>query len=246
MIFSGKKTVFISGGAKGIGAACAEAFARNGYNVAVNYRTSAAAAEELKKKLVSAGARVLLLQGDCADEDRVNEMIAETEKTFGGIDVLVNNAGISLIKLFTETTAGEWDRVMSDNLRSAFLCSKAVCRGMINRGGGSIVNISSMWGITGASCEVAYSASKAGMIGLTKALCKEMSLSSVRVNCVCPGVIMTDMNASLSEETLESLKEEIPLSRLGMPENVASAVLFLAEAEYVTGQILAVDGGMTV
>lgn len=246
MIFSGKKTVFISGGAKGIGAACAEAFARNGYNVAVNYRTSAAAAEELKKKLVSAGARVLLLQGDCADEDRVNEMIAETEKTFGGIDVLVNNAGISLIKLFTETTAGEWDRVMSDNLRSAFLCSKAVCRGMINRGGGSIVNISSMWGITGASCEVAYSASKSGMIGLTKALCKEMSLSSVRVNCVCPGVIMTDMNASLSEETLESLKEEIPLSRLGTPENVASAVLFLAEAEYVTGQILAVDGGMTV
>ncbi len=241
-----RKTVFITGGAKGIGAACAEAFAKKGYRIAVNYRTSADAAEQLRKKLESEGADMIILQGDCSDEKRVNEMISETEKTFGGIDVLVNNAGVSLIKLFTETTAEEWDAVMANNLRSAFLCSRAVCRGMINRGGGAIVNISSMWGMTGASCEVAYSASKAGMIGLTKALCKEMSLSQVRVNCVCPGVIKTDMNASLSDETIESLKEEIPLSCLGTPENVAEAVVFLAEADYVTGQILAVDGGMTV
>lgn len=240
------KTVFITGGAKGIGAGCAEAFAKNGYNVAINYKTSVGAAEELKARLEAMGAGVLTLAGDCSNEKRVNEMIAETEKAFGKIDVLVNNAGISLIKLFTDTTEQDWDNIFSNNLKSAFLCSKAVCRGMINNGGGAIINISSMWGITGASCEVAYSASKAGMIGLTKALCKELSLSNIRVNCVCPGVIMTDMNASLGDDVLSGLTEEIPLSRLGTPEDVAEAVFFLAEAKYVTGQILAADGGMTV
>jgi len=241
-----KKTVFISGGAKGIGAACAEAFAKKGYNVAVNYKTSAVAACELKNRLENLGVAVLTLEGDCSDEKRVVEMIAETEKTFGKIDVLVNNAGTALIKLFTETTEQEWDMIFSNNLKSAFFCSKAVCRGMINNGGGAIVNVSSMWGITGASCEVAYSASKAGMIGFTKALCKELALSNIRVNCICPGVIMTDMNASLGEDVLSDLTQDIPLSRLGSPSDVAEAVVFLAEAEYVTGQILAADGGMTV
>ena len=242
----GKKTVFISGGAKGIGAACAEAFAKKGYNVAVNYKTSAVAACELKNRLENLGVAVLTLEGDCSDEKRVVEMIAETEKTFGKIDVLVNNAGTALIKLFTETTEQEWDMIFSNNLKSAFFCSKAVCRGMINNGGGAIVNVSSMWGITGASCEVAYSASKAGMIGFTKALCKELALSNIRVNCICPGVMMTDMNASLGEDVLSDLTQDIPLSRLGSPSDVAEAVVFLAEAEYVTGQILAADGGMTV
>ncbi|MBO5037261.1 MAG: SDR family oxidoreductase [Clostridia bacterium] len=241
-----KKTVFISGGAKGIGAACAEAFAKKGYNVAVNYKTSAVAACELKNRLEKLGAAVLTLEGDCSNEKRVAEMIAETEKTFGKIDVLVNNAGTALIKLFTETTEQEWDTIFANNLKSAFFCSKAVCRGMINNGGGSIVNVSSMWGITGASCEVAYSATKAGMIGFTKALCKELALSNIRVNCICPGVIMTDMNASLGDDVLSDLTQDIPLSRLGTPNDVAEAVVFLAEAEYVTGQILAADGGMTV
>ena len=241
-----KKTVFISGGAKGIGAACAEAFAKKGYNIAVNYKTSAAAANELKSRLEAMGVSVLTLEGDCSNEKRVIEMIEETEKTFGKIDVLVNNAGISLIKLFTDTTEKDWDNIFSNNLKSAFFCSKAVCRGMINNGGGAIVNVSSMWGITGASCEVAYSASKAGMIGFTKALCKELSLSKIRVNCICPGVIMTDMNASLGDDVLSELTQEIPLARLGSPEDVAEAVVFLAEAEYITGQILAADGGMTV
>ena len=167
-----KKTVFITGGAKGIGAACARAFSEKGYNVAVNYRNSEKKAEELAKELESGGTEVLLMRGDCSDENSVREMVTAAETRFGRVDVLVNNAGISLIKLFTETTSEEWDSVFSNNLKSAFLCSKAVCRGMINAGGGAIVNVSSMWGITGASCEVAYSASKAGMIGLTKALCK--------------------------------------------------------------------------
>ncbi|MBE6896247.1 MAG: SDR family oxidoreductase [Ruminococcaceae bacterium] len=240
------KTVFITGGAKGIGAGCAEEFAKKGYNIAINYKTSVVAAEELKARLEAMGAEVLTLAGDCSNEKRVIEMIEETEKRFGKIDVLVNNAGISLIKLFTDTTEEDWDSIFSNNLKSAFFCSKAVCRGMINNGGGSIINISSMWGITGASCEVAYSASKAGMIGLTKALCKELSLSNIRVNCVCPGVIMTDMNASLGDDVLSELTEQIPLSRLGAPGDVGNTVVFLAEAKYVTGQIIAADGGMTV
>jgi 3-oxoacyl-[acyl-carrier protein] reductase len=240
------KTVFITGGAKGIGAACAEEFVKKGYNVAVNYRSSREKAEALEKKLKEKGTDVTLFCGDCSDEKRVVEMISATEKKYGKIDVLVNNAGVSLIKLFTETTESEWDYVFSNNLKSAFLCSKAVCRGMINAGGGAIVNVSSMWGVCGASCEVAYSSSKAGMIGLTKALAKELSLSNIRVNCVCPGVTDTDMNASLDEETVRELIGQIPLSRFAAPEDIAKAVLFFAETEYITGQILTVDGGMTV
>jgi 3-oxoacyl-[acyl-carrier protein] reductase len=240
------RTVFITGSAKGIGAACAREFAKKGYNVAVNYLKSREKAENLKKELEAAGADVTLYGGDCKDEIRVREMISAAEKKYGRIDVLVNNAGISLIKLFTETSAEEWESVFANNLKSAFYCSKAVCRGMINAGGGAIVNISSMWGLHGASCEVAYSAAKAGMIGMTKALAKELALSRIRVNCVCPGVIDTDMNASLDAETVNGLKEEIPLSRFGTPDEVAKAVVFLAEAEYVTGEILTVDGGLTV
>lgn len=241
-----KKTVFITGGAKGIGAACAEEFAEKGYNVAVNYRSSREKAEMLEKKLKEKGTDISLFCGDCTDEKRVAEMIFQTERKYGKIDVLVNNAGVSLIKLFTETTESDWDGIFSNNLKSAFLCSKAVCRGMINAGGGAIVNISSMWGVCGASCEVAYSASKAGMIGMTKALAKELSLSNIRVNCVCPGVTDTDMNASLDEETVKELIGQIPLSRFAAPRDIAKAVLFFAESEYITGQILTVDGGMTV
>ena len=241
-----KKTVFITGGAKGIGAACAEEFAKKGYNVAVNYKSSFAQAKELEKKLVSLGADVTLYGGDCSDESAVREMIAAAEKKYGGIDVLVNNAGVSLIKLFCETSEKDWDDVFANNLKTAFFCSKAVARGMINAGGGAIVNISSMWGVCGASCEVAYSAAKAGVIGMTKALAKELSLSDIRVNCVCPGVINTDMNAELDADTVNELKCQIPLRRFGSPCEVAKAVVFLAEAEYITGQILTVDGGMTV
>ena len=240
------KTVFITGGAKGIGAACAEEFAKKGYNIAINYKNSFEKAKELEKKLVSLGAEVTLYKGDCSNENAVCEMIAEAEKKYGKIDVLVNNAGVSLIKRFTETTERDWDGVFANNLKTAFFCSKAVTRGMINAGGGAIVNISSMWGVTGASCEVAYSAAKAGMIGMTKALAKELSLSDIRVNCVCPGVIDTDMNAHLDADTVKELKEQILLRRFGSPFDVAKAVLFLAEAEYMTGQILTVDGGMTV
>ena len=235
--------VFITGGAKGIGAACAEKFAENGYHVVVNYRNSREQAEKLREKI--GAERCVIVQGDCSDEADVNRMFAEAEKAFGTVDVLVNNAGISLIKLFTETTLAEWESVMKNDLTGAFLCSRAVTRGMINAGGGAIVNISSMWGLRGGSCEVAYSAAKAGIIGLTKALAQELSLSHIRVNCVCPGVIDTDMNASLGAETLEELKTEIPLGRLGTPEEVAETVLFLAKAKYVTGAVVSVDGGIT-
>jgi len=237
-------TAIITGGAKGIGAACCKAFAKDGFSVAIIYKSSREKAEALCSEIKENGGRAIAVKCDCSDENEVNNMLAEVEKKLGSVDVLVNNAGISLIKLFTDTTVDDWDNVFNNNLKSAFLCSRAVTRGMINNGGGAIVNVSSMWGISGGSCEVAYSASKAGMIGLTKSLAKELSLSNIRVNCICPGVIDTDMNASLGKETLEQLKEEIPLGRLGSPDEVAHAVLFLAKATYVTGAVLTCDGGI--
>ena len=238
--------VFVTGGAKGIGAACAEKFAADGCNVVINYKTSREQAEKLREKIGSE--HCLCVQGDCSDEADVNRMFAEAEKAFGTVDVLVNNAGISLIKLFTETTLAEWENVMKNDLTGAFLCSRAVIRNMINAGGGAIVNISSMWGLRGGSCEVAYSAAKAGIIGLTKALAQELSLSHIRVNCVCPGVINTEMVQVLGRETLDELTEMTPLGRLGTPEDIAAAVCWFAseDAGFVTGQVLTADGGFTL
>ena len=241
-----KKTVLITGAAKGIGAAIAEIFIKNGYNVVINYKTSRLAAEELEKRL-SAFGECMTVQADCADENAVNAMFSSVIERFGKIDVLVNNAGTCLNRLFTETELSDWQTVINNNLTSAFLCAKAAAKDMIKRHeGGSIVNVSSVWGICGASCEVAYSASKSGMIGLTKALAKELGLSGISVNCVAPGVIDTDMNKNLSPEDLEALIESTPLNRIGTPEDVAKAVYFLAAADFITGQTLACDGGFAL
>ncbi len=239
------KTVLVTGGARGIGAACAEAFAARGINVAVNYLSSRAAAEALALRLSGEyGVRALAVQADVSSAAEVEEMFGKVNAAFGGVDVLINNAGISLIKTADETTEEEWDRLFAVNVKAAHLTVRAALPHMISEKAGSIVNVSSMWGISGASCEAAYSASKAALIGYTKALAKELGLSGIRVNCVCPGAIDTDMNASLSTEVRRSLAESAALGRMGKAEEVAKTVAFLAlDADFVTGQVLAADGG---
>ena len=204
-----------------------------------------AAAEALALRLSGEyGVRALAVQADVSSAAEVEEMFGKVNAAFGGVDVLINNAGISLIKTADETTEEEWDRLFAVNVKAAHLTVRAALPHMISEKAGSIVNVSSMWGISGASCEAAYSASKAALIGYTKALAKELGLSGIRVNCVCPGAIDTDMNASLSTEVRRSLAESAALGRMGKAEEVAKTVAFLAlDADFVTGQVLAADGG---
>lgn len=242
------RSVLITGSSRGIGAQCARTFAQAGYSVAVHYSASADMAQALCAELAAMGADAFAVQADVSDSASVNEMMAEVYDRFGTLDVLVNNAGVSLIKLVTDTSDEEWRRVVDTDLGGVFLCCRAALPAMIREHKGCIINIASMWGEVGASCEAVYSAAKAGVIGFTKALAKELGPSGIRVNAVSPGVIMTDMMAGFGEDDLKALREEIPLGRLGQPSDVASAVLFLAsdEAGYITGQVLSVNGGMVI
>ena len=242
------KTILITGGSRGIGRACVELFARKGWRVVFLCRTREDAAKTLADKLRAEGCDAEYFLCDVSDRTRVNEVVGEILRRYHRIDALVNNAAISQIKLFTDLTPEDWRRMFAVNVDGVFNCTQAVLSGMISEKSGAIVNISSMWGQVGASCEVAYSAAKAAVIGLTKALAKEVGPSGVRVNCVCPGVIDTDMNAALDEETRAALIDETPLERIGAPEDVARAVAYLCseEASFITGQILGVNGGMVI
>lgn len=243
------KTALITGASRGIGTACVIALAKCGYNIVLNYNNSEEKAQNLAKIIVdNYNVDVLCIKADVSQKEQVDNMVAQAESKLGTIDALVNNAGIAQQKLFTDTTVDDWNTVINTNLTSVYNVTHAVLPAMIRNHCGSIVNISSMWGEVGASCEVAYSASKAGVIGLTKALAKEVALSGIRVNCVSPGVIMTDMMSGFDDETLEMIKEDIPLGALGTAKNVADAVSFLLsdKAEYITGQVLSVNGGMVI
>lgn len=241
------RSVLITGASGGIGSACAELFAQNGYNVMMCYNTNEKAANDARERLASQGYNVVTCRLDVRSEDDARRAVALCEYKFGGLDVLVNNAGISQIKVLSDITSEDWDKMFDVNVKGAFNVTKAALP-VLRAHGGCIVNISSMWGISGASCEVHYSASKASLIGFTKALAKEEAPNFVRVNCVAPGFILTEMNASLSPDTVAEIIEKTPLGRSGTGLDVAHAVLFLSshQASFITGQTLCVDGGYTI
>ena len=239
-----KPTVLITGGSRGIGAQAVRTFYRNGYDVAFCYHTSEQAAGALAASLPG----VVAIRADLADAKETQAMAQRVLSRFGQVDALVLNAGISLQKLLPDTTCAEWDRLFAINLRAMFLCCQTLLPAMIQKKSGAIVTVSSMWGQSGASCEVAYSAAKAGVIGFTKALAKEVGPSGIRVNCVAPGVIDTDMNASLSPEEIAWLKDETPLGCIGTAEQVARVIYALTspDAAFITGQVLGINGGLVI
>ncbi|MBP3369588.1 MAG: 3-oxoacyl-ACP reductase FabG [Clostridia bacterium] len=235
--------VLITGGARGIGAACVEKFARNGHSVAFIYRSNHSAAKAVSKEY---GA--LSICADISDPNEAKSAVSKVIEEMGGIDILINNAGISQIKMFCDITDEDVRSMLDTNLASAFYVTRAALPSMISQKWGRIINIGSMWGKVGASCEVHYSASKAGIRGMTMALAKELGPSSITVNAIEPGVIATDMNAELDENTMRELCNETPLCRIGDPMDVANLAYFLAsyEASFITGQIIGVDGGFAV
>lgn len=245
----GNRTVIITGASRGIGKSAAQLFGRQGFNVLVNYLHSEQEAIKLVNDLNSQGLGLATAyRADVADRTQVDQMVAYCLQEFGGIDVIVNNAGISRQNLFTDISPTEWDEVMDVNLKGVFNCCQSVLPFMMDNRNGSIVNVSSMWGLSGASCEVHYSAAKAAVIGLTKALAKELGSYNIKVNCVCPGVINTDMLNELTRQDIEELEKATPLMRLGTPQDVAHCIYFLAspEASFITGQVLSPNGGFVI
>jgi len=243
-----KKTVLITGSSRGIGRAIAALFAEQGCNVVINYLHAEKQAQSLLASLTSQGYPAIAVKADVSDMDQVKAMTAQSIARFGQIDVLINNAGIAQQKLFTDITEEDWDRMLNIHVKGMFNCCQCVLPAMISRKQGKIINIASIWGMTGASCEVHYSTAKAAMIGFTKALAKELGPSNIQVNCVAPGIIDTEMNASLKEQERLILKEETPLMRFGTPADVASAVLYLASdsADFLTGQVISPNGGLVI
>ena len=242
------KTVLITGASKGIGAAMAIMYAEKGYNVVMNYNNSAQSAILLQKSLSEIGYSVIAYKANVKNRIDVDMMVKEAVYRFGSIDILVNNAGISNQGLFTDLSEPEWNDIIGVNLTGTFNCCQAVLPYMINQKSGSILNISSMWGEVGASCEVAYSATKAGVIGLTKALAKEVGPSGITVNCIAPGLIDTAMNQNLAIDDVAAMIDNTPLTRMGTTNDIASAALFLTSenASFITGQILGVNGGYVI
>ena len=233
------RVVLVTGASHGIGRAIAKELAKDSIVIA-NYNNSQEEADTLKQEI---GKNLEIYKADVSKRENVHQMIEYIVNKYGKIDVLVNNAGIDLVKLFTDVTDEDWNYVMNTNLYSVFCVSQETSKYMINQKSGSIINISSIFGTIGASCESIYSVSKAGIDGLTKSLAKELGPSNIRVNSIAPGLIDTKMNNNLSEEDIKSLEEEIPVGRIGKPEEIAKAVRMLLENEYITGQVLEVNGG---
>lgn len=237
------KTVLITGGSRGIGSELVRTFSKNGYNVAFTYRSSKDVAEKLAQET---GA--LALVADSRSEADVISAVDKVIATYGKVDCLINNAAISSFSLFTDITLDDWNDMLAVNLTGTFLYSKAVVSDMLKRKSGRIINITSMWGLVGASCEVHYSATKAGIIGMTKALAKELGPSGITVNAIAPGVINTEMNSKLTDEDKDALINDTPLMRIGNTSDIADAALFLAGdgASFITGEVLNVSGGYVI
>ncbi|MGN0696462.1 MAG: elongation factor P 5-aminopentanone reductase [Oscillospiraceae bacterium] len=242
------KTALVTGASRGIGRAIALRLAGDGYHIAVNYRENTAAAGETLRMITERGGSGALYRADISDGRAVSEMMEKISSDTGGAEVIVNNAGIAEQIMFCDITEEKWDRMFNVDVKGAYLVTQAALPFMIHRKYGRVINISSMWGVSGGSCEVHYSAAKAALIGMTKALAKELGPSGITVNCIAPGVINTEMNGHLDRETLDALRDETPVMRLGTPEDVAEAVSYFASqsAGFVTGQVLSVDGGITL
>lgn len=241
-----EKVILVTGGSRGIGAELVKELAVLGYNVILNYNKSKEAAEEIQRDLKQKRIDIDIFKADVSKREEVNRLIDFVIEKYGKIDVLVNNAGISQIKLFTDITEEDWMQMIQTNLTSAFYTSQKAVRSMINQKNGCIINISSIWGEIGASCEVHYSAAKAGLDGMTKALAKELGPSNIRVNSIAPGIINTDMNKNLSKEEMENITQEIPLQRIGYPHSITNCVKWLIEDDYTTGQIISINGGWSM
>lgn len=243
-----KKTALITGSSRGIGRATAELLAQNDYNIIINYFHSEKEATSLLTELKERGYSAKAYRADVSDRGQVEKLIEQSINDFGRIDVLVNNAGIAQQKLFTEITEDDWDSMININVKGIFNCCQCVLPYMIENKKGKIINVSSIWGITGASCEVHYSAAKAAVIGFTKALAKELGPSNIQVNCVAPGIIDTDMNVFLSDEEIKQLQKNTPLQRFGTVQEVAKCIFFLAseDSNFITGQVLSPNGGFVI
>lgn len=240
-----KKCALITGASGGIGSAIAVELAKD-FNIVACYNTDENGANELAEKLRAVNADFILCKADVSDSSQVKKVFADASDKFGGVSVLINNAGMAQQKLFTDITEDEFDRITAVNFKSVFNCCQCAVPFMVSQKSGKIINVSSMWGVCGASCETVYSATKAAVIGLTKALGKELAPSNVQVNCIAPGAIDTKMNNNLSEEDKSAFADEIPMGRFGKPEEIAKTVAFLASegSDYITAQVITVDGGL--
>lgn len=241
-----EKVAIVTGASKGIGREIAKELAQEGIKVVANYNKSYESAKELQEELKNENINIDIFKADVSKREEVKKLVEYTLNKYKKIDILINNAGISEYKLFTDETDEDWQRVINTNLYSAFAMSQEVSKNMISNKNGCIINISSAWGMVGASLEVIYSVSKAGMDGLTKALSKELGPSNIRVNSIAPGIIDTAMNKNLNEEEIEEIKNEIPLEKIGRVEDVAKCVKWLIEDTYTTGQIIPVNGGWII
>lgn len=238
-----KKTIIVTGGSRGIGAEIVTFLAKENYNIVLNYNKSEEIAKKMKEEFTKLGKTVEIFRADVSKREEVKKLVDFVIERFGKIDVLINNAGISQTKLFTDITDEDWNNMINTNLKSVFYMCQETIPNMISRKEGLIINISSIWGITGASCEVHYSVAKAGVDAMTKSLAKELGPSNIRVNSIAPGIIDTDMNKYLTENELKQIEEEIPLGKIGNANEIAKCVKWLIEDKYTTGQIININGG---
>lgn len=241
-----KKIIIITGASRGIGREIAKTLAREGYTIIANYNKSEKEAQKLKKELQEENKEIDIYKANIANEEETQEMIKYVIKKYKKIDVLINNAGIDKIQLVTEVTKKDWDEIINTNLYGTFYISQQAAKNMIQNKQGKIINISSIWGQIGASMEVVYSISKAGVDGLTKALAKELGPSGIQVNSIAPGFIKTEMNSNFNEQEINEIKDEIPLQKLGECTDIARCVKWLIEDNYVTGQVIAINGGWSI
>ena len=240
------KIIIVTGASRGIGKEIAKQLSKKGNTVIANYNKSEKQAQELKEELEKENIKIDIFKADVSKKNEAQELVEYTIKKYGKIDVLINNAGISQIKEFTQITDEDWNTMINTNLNSVFYMTQEVCKNMIHNKNGCIINISSIWGVVGASCEVHYSVSKAGIDAMTKSLAKEMGPSNIRVNSIAPGIINTEMNKNLSKEEINNIKEEIPLEKIGKAQDIEKCIEWLIEDEYTTGQVISINGGWEI